>query len=367
MKRVSSFFLVFLIITLALAFSVFDVKANPDTTTLRPNANGTINLWTAVGDTPQYKCVDEEDHDEDTTYVQPPDGGGSQYFALPDPSHEGTISKVRVYARAKRPYAIYAEMRIDAFVNWVFEYGTYFAPSYNVYTDYYEEFPTLDGNAWTWDDIDDLQAVVHGAPEILGITIRVTQVWVEVYWEAAPAEYNFYGSISQLFSITSQRSWSFNRYSSINQIFSTQTEKTMSFSLFATISQAFSISSLFDYIQTRNFYGSITQILSATSKKTWIFDIQGLVQQVFGIESYTNLPIATLYMILGLISLALSCIAVPLSIRKTKKMLPFILSITAVAVTIAAIAIANLMVAALAFIMAIIALVFTLTKRREPE
>jgi len=39
------------------------------TLTVRPDANGDDSTWTAVGDTDDWECVDEEISDEDTTYV----------------------------------------------------------------------------------------------------------------------------------------------------------------------------------------------------------------------------------------------------------------------------------------------------------
>jgi len=76
---------------------------------------------------------------------------------------------------------------------------------------------------------------------------------------------------------------------------------------------------------------------------------------------------ALLYQILGLFSLALSCFATTLSIRKHKEKLPFIISIIALTFAVAAITIANLMVAALAFVITIIALTFSLMRKREPQ
>jgi len=141
------------------------------------------------------------------------------------------------------------------------------------------------------------------------------------FWEIeeAPTEYNFYGTINSQHTITSQRSWSFDRYSFINQISAIDSHKTVSFSLFATISQGFSISSIFDYVQTRNFYGTITQILLATSRRIWVFGSKGFIQQVFGIEGYTNL-VTEAFNILPYILLAL-VIIIPVGaiIARTQK------------------------------------------------
>jgi len=184
--------------------------------------------------------------------------------------------------------------------------------------------------------------------------------------EESPAqECSFYGVINSQSTLTSQRGWIFGRYSSINPIASIDSQKRVSFSLFAAISQAFSISSLFSYFQTRNFFGSITQLFSVASKRTWIFNVQGLIQQVFDIQSYTSLPTTTLYMILGLISLALSCIATPLSIKKSKSAFIFILSVTGLVFALIAIALSNFATAALAFVLAIPALALSLIKREE--
>ena len=188
------------------------------------------------------------------------------------------------------------------------------------------------------------------------------------FWEVEgvpPTEYNFYGTVNSQISVTSERSWIFGRYSSINPVASIDSQKSVSFSLFAAISQAFSTSSLFSYFQTRNFFGSITQLFSATSRRTWIFDVQGLIQQVFGIQSYTSLPTTTLYMILGLISLALSCIATPLSIKKKKSAFIFILSVTGLVFAVIAIALSNFATAALAFVLAIPALALSLIKQEK--
>jgi len=363
LKHLSKLPIFFLIVLLASAIN--PAKASPDTLSLYPDANGQQGNWNPTpAERARWDCVDETPPD-DSDYITENSGlRMGEYIRIEDSGmSEGTISNVRTVVRMRRLMAFDNDFKEGLWVSWGdMGWGEWHKVSYLAWAYYYVDWAlTPQGNAWTWAKVDTVEIMVATNVVQSYMMPQVSQMYIIVTYEEAPAEYNFYGTINSQVTVTSQRSWMFNRYSSINEVFSIQTQKSGSFNLFGTVSQVFSISSLFDYIQTRNFYGSITQIFSAISRRTWVFGPQGLIQQVFGVESYT------LYLILGLFSFALSCIALPLSIRKHKEKLPFILSIVAVVFAAGAMATTNLFIAALSFVMAIMAIALLFARRRESE
>jgi hypothetical protein len=134
--------------------------------------------------------VDEATPDEDTTYVKDDEAVyGYDLYNLPAHSGSGTINSVTVYIRAKRAssYAIKAYTVIKT--GGTEYYGSQIALTAS-YADYSKQYNTnpKTGIAWTWDDIDALQAGIglnldentnHG---------NCTQVYVEVDYSLVTAK-----------------------------------------------------------------------------------------------------------------------------------------------------------------------------------
>jgi len=150
--------------------------------TIRPNAAGTFSQWVPVGDSPNYKCVDEEIRDADVTYVRDTVGKKSDSYNLQDHTTEtGEISNVKVVVwayDASGPENIHLTVVIG---------GTQYlglqkvlTGSYAQYTENWAKNPSTLAN-WTWSGIDALQAGIYTVPtgKWTG-NVHVTQLYVEV-------------------------------------------------------------------------------------------------------------------------------------------------------------------------------------------
>ena len=160
--------------------------AGSATLTLRPNANGSVGAGIQTyGAASAYQCVDEASANDDTDYIYVgEDAVGSVVFALPDHTTEtGTINHVKVYARCKytgsgSTYLVYCRLRINSSWYHGANYAQTLTNSYASYTDTWTTNPNT-GSAWTWDDIDGLQAGVTLYAGV-GLNARCTQIYVEV-------------------------------------------------------------------------------------------------------------------------------------------------------------------------------------------
>ena len=164
--------------------------------TLRPNGAGASTQLSKVGDTANYLCVDETSRDSATTYVKivgSEDAAvtGIDLYALPDHSSEsGTINSVTAVMVAK--YV----MRISTGAPRIQVNGTNYGnaaggltTSYATYSQTWATNPNS-GVAWTWSDIDALQAgcVLTGARR--SGDARATQIYIEVdYTEGGGAAF----------------------------------------------------------------------------------------------------------------------------------------------------------------------------------
>jgi hypothetical protein len=162
--------------------------------TLRPNANGTTNNGTPVGDTLEYQCVDESGtNDGDTTYVSIPGGTQVELYGYANSIPSGsTINSVTFKWVSKgvsgggKGGSTSAGQRIlvrNGGVNYDFNGSP--GNTSGSYAEYSLTRTTRpwDSAAWTLADITALEA----GPEITpaGInTARLTQIWVEVDYTA---------------------------------------------------------------------------------------------------------------------------------------------------------------------------------------
>lgn len=163
-----------------LALSLFSGIVCADTLTIRPNAAGATNQWTAVGCTDVWDCVNETTQNGDTDYVNVSSDGQDQFFNLEDHTTEiGEITNVRVIIWAKNEFPGDEDVKICV------NSSIYCSPVQSLTTSYAEYYydwaEDPNGGAWTWSDIDVLQAGVRST--IDGTwegPVDVTQLYVEV-------------------------------------------------------------------------------------------------------------------------------------------------------------------------------------------
>jgi hypothetical protein len=177
----------------ALLISLFIVNqwleiALADTLTLYPNANGSVGQWRWVGGSKNY--TNWQTNDGDTTYAKTNKNGKIQVVNLDDHTSEtGTINSVTVYAVAKLAANGDDQLSLVAYT-----YGTaYASPSQSITTSYATYSYTWNtnpntGSAWTWTEIDNLQAGVKYVKGTTGKEIWVTQVYVVVDYTPPSAQ-----------------------------------------------------------------------------------------------------------------------------------------------------------------------------------
>jgi len=158
------------------------------TVILRPNGVGAkTELTRGGGCGANWECVDEVSSDGNATRVR---SSGSSYLTdtytlIEPPSSTCNINKITVYGRAKKttifiPGYIKPVIRIDG--------AEYEGPEQlvtNSYSDYGHEWainPST-GQAWTWSDIEQLEAGISLSTISPVFRVDCTQVWVEVDYE----------------------------------------------------------------------------------------------------------------------------------------------------------------------------------------
>ena len=152
------------------------------TETLRPNASGDSTELTPVGDSPNYKCVDDTSSDGDTTYVATTTAkpGGLDLYNIEDTGIPAgsTINGVAVYARCRSTSSTYRASF------WIClkksggtpQYGAEHVPS-TTYTLYQDGFTGI-----SLSDLNGLQigiAIASGS-NALYYSGRCTQVYVVI-------------------------------------------------------------------------------------------------------------------------------------------------------------------------------------------
>ena len=163
-------------------------------TILRPNANGTFSAWSSIGDCgTSWQCVDEDPPDEEGTY-RVVDQSTSEVALtdssnLPNPTGRSeVIANVRVVTRVR-----YTASGPPTFRQAVVMGGTLYKTGATTtpttsYVNYSADWTTdpSDGLPWTWSDINSLEAGIFGVfPGTASPvdTLRLTQMWVEVWYE----------------------------------------------------------------------------------------------------------------------------------------------------------------------------------------
>jgi hypothetical protein len=166
---------------------------------LRPNAAGDEtnlpNVYPDVG-LDHWQNVDEEVSDDDTTRLGADNTNQNWYrdlYNLPAHSGSGTINSVTVYANCKgmsTPTQTSLKIAIKTGGTAYESSEITVTTSYALYSNTWTTNPYT-GVAWTWDDIDALQAGINMRRCINSSTnsnTRCTQVYVEVDYTAAVTE-----------------------------------------------------------------------------------------------------------------------------------------------------------------------------------
>lgn len=129
--------------------------------TIRPNAAGDEANMSPHGDTNNWECVDEASKDDDTTYVDSTsyDNWQRDLYNLEDHTTEsGTINSVTVYAYAKR-YDTSDKIKLAVKSGSTVGEGSEetLTGSYDPYSKEWTTNPDTSA-AWTWSEIDSMQA-----------------------------------------------------------------------------------------------------------------------------------------------------------------------------------------------------------------
>ena len=162
------------------------------TETLRPSASGSYTQCARVGDSANYRCVDDVTPDGDTTYVYPGSAGELRdtYTTQDSGVGVGTINSVTLYFRAR----LAGSCPTHTANTQLLTHGTLYpgtsvtlSGSYADYSTVYTTNPNT-GSAWTWAEVNDMEIGIG----ITGCSPSnepfVTQVWAVVaYSGGAPS------------------------------------------------------------------------------------------------------------------------------------------------------------------------------------
>jgi hypothetical protein len=156
----------------------------PGSEILRPDGAGSITNLTASGCGSNYQCVDEVSSDDDATYVE---RGSNSYrtdvYSLTDTGvGAGTIDSVVVHCRTRKTMT-QGNVQPTLYVGST-EYNGAAQSLTSTYADYSQAWSTNPntGAAWTWTEINNLQAGVCLRGQGSHFPAYCTQVWVEVYY-----------------------------------------------------------------------------------------------------------------------------------------------------------------------------------------
>ena len=151
---------------------------------LFPMGDGNYRDLSYFGDTRNWRCVDEQTADDDTTYVYR-SSSSSNYirdtYATQDTSASGTINSVTIYIRCRYSGgSATPNARTVVRISGTDYVGTdiILTTSWATYSTTYTTNPA--GGAWTWAAINALECGVDLRRTIGGGEVRCTQVYIEV-------------------------------------------------------------------------------------------------------------------------------------------------------------------------------------------
>jgi hypothetical protein len=149
---------------------------------LRPNGVGSSTRLTPYGAPTDWQCVNDSGNgDGDATYVYSTSNGwrDDTYQIQNHTSESGTILNVTVNIRVRSAGGTGQAMTEIRTYNTVYSGAqNTLTTSYTLYSTTYSTNP-FTGNAWTWGEIDALEA---GA-RLRATGSRCTQVWIEVEYK----------------------------------------------------------------------------------------------------------------------------------------------------------------------------------------
>ncbi|MEK7774565.1 MAG: prepilin-type N-terminal cleavage/methylation domain-containing protein [Candidatus Zixiibacteriota bacterium] len=164
-------------------FGIAGGCSGADSAIIRPNGNGSItNVPQSTGCGSHWQCVDEVTADDNGSYVSRNSNSWStDVYTLENPAHDScAVATVTVYCRAKMDNA-QGDVRPTVYVSGNEYNGTQQALTTS-WADYSHSWTTnpATGAAWTWGEIDNLQAGVRIRGQSSTFKAHCTQVWVVV-------------------------------------------------------------------------------------------------------------------------------------------------------------------------------------------
>jgi hypothetical protein len=165
---------------------------------LLPNAAGQYAEWGTVypAGTEHWDANDDDPPDDDLSYVQTSDtiNWRKEAYNLQNSSGSGTINWIRVYVRARQTLLGTTSMK-TLIRTYSTDYESSSIALTTSYQDLYTQYGTnpYSGQAWTWSEIDALQAGASGISSGT-INVRMTAVWVIVNYTLAQSRLDINGT-----------------------------------------------------------------------------------------------------------------------------------------------------------------------------
>jgi prepilin-type N-terminal cleavage/methylation domain-containing protein len=164
-------------------FGITGGCSGADSVIIRPSGNGSItDIPQSTGCASHWQCVDEVTSDDDASYVTHDSNSWStDVYALENATHDScAVSTVTVYCRAKKDSTL-GDVRPTVYVSGNEYNGTQQALT-TTWADYSHSWTTnpATGTAWTWIEIENVQAGTRIRGESSTYKAHCTQVWVVV-------------------------------------------------------------------------------------------------------------------------------------------------------------------------------------------
>jgi prepilin-type N-terminal cleavage/methylation domain-containing protein len=164
-------------------FGITGGCSGADSAIIRPTGAGSItNIPQSTGCGSHWQCVDEVTSDDDASYItRNSNSWSTDVFALENPTHDSCpVATVTIYCRAKKDNT-QGDVRPTVYVSGTEYNGTQQAITTS-WADYSHSWTTnpATGTAWTWSEIDNLQAGVRIRGQSSTHKAHCTQVWVVV-------------------------------------------------------------------------------------------------------------------------------------------------------------------------------------------
>jgi hypothetical protein len=154
---------------------------NTETTfkTLRPSSDGDVSDWGYVGDSPSWKCVDEDTSDDDSTYIDSAATGSILFNIENSGLEEYEIKKITISANCRETSSSTTLKIIIKTHDTTYETGDKVIDHafYDTISHVFTTNPST-SSSWTPDELNNLQIGLKN--EISTCTVRCTQMYVTV-------------------------------------------------------------------------------------------------------------------------------------------------------------------------------------------